>query len=410
MNELNGNHQTATAASPAPATAASAPAVNLSDRVRSLRLPDRPPRTLNMTVLVLSMLCLCLAGSTGYLGWRVFGSPEVEKKLPPPDKIEPGSKVPDDLKQPAAATGAVAHTSKGYIVPYQQIQVSPKVGGTVMKLYIMEGKRVKKGDILAEIETVDYQADYDRAVASVESAKRRWQELWKYREEEVRQAKAELDDAKAQREQLLADWRRSMVLRNANALAAKEYEQAESAYKSMDFRAERLKLNLDLLIKGPRDEKIAAAKSDMEQAQADLAKVKWKLDNCTVRAPIDGIILNKKAEEGNAVNPAAFSNGLSASLCEMADLTDMEVDLAIAERDISKVHAGQKCQVRAEAYMDRPYEGVVSRIMPTADRGKVAVPVRVRITIPREEEGQFLRPDMGALVTFYNEKKQEPKK
>ena len=79
--------------------------------------------------------------------------------------------------------------------------------------------------------------------------------------------------------------------------------------------------------------------------------------------------------------------------------------MAIAERDISKVFKGQKCRVKAEAFMDRSYEGVVSRIMPTGDRGKNAVPARVKIFIPREEEGQYLRPDMGAVVTFYNEGK-----
>ena len=100
------------------------------------------------------------------------------------------------------------------------------------------------------------------------------------------------------------------------------------------------------------------------------------------------------------VNPAAFSNGLSASLCDMADLSDMEVDLAIAERDISKVFKGQKCRVKAEAFPDRVYSGFVSRLMPTADRAKGAVPVRVKIDIPREEEGRYLRPEMGAVVTF----------
>ena len=94
----------------------------------------------------------------------------------------------------------------------------------------------------------------------------------------------------------------------------------------------------------------------------------------------------------------------------MADLTKMEVDLAIAERDISKVFDGQECIVRAEAFPERTYVGWVSRIMPTADRSKGAVPVRVQIKIPREEEGQYLRPEMGAVVTFFNKKINPEKK
>ncbi len=138
----------------------------------------------------------------------------------------------------------------------------------------------------------------------------------------------------------------------------------------------------------------------MMQVDADLAKAEWRLDNCTVRSPIAGIILTKKAEEGNIVNPSAFSNGLSASLCEMADLSDLEVDLKIQERDVAKVFQGQRCRVRCEAFPDRAYEGVVSRLMPIADRSQAAVPVRVKVRVPREEEGVYLKPEMGAVVSF----------
>src|SRR4029079_5363073 len=120
--------------------------------------------------------------------------------------------------------------------------------------------------------------------------------------------------------------------------------------------------------------------------------------NCTIRAPITGTILKKNAEEGNVVNPIAF-NG-SFSLCEMADLSDLEVDLNIQERDIAAIHVGQQCRVRAEAYLDRIYQGRVDRLMPIADRAKGAIPVRVKITIPAAEEGVYLKPEMGAIVTF----------
>jgi HlyD family secretion protein len=84
----------------------------------------------------------------------------------------------------------------------------------------------------------------------------------------------------------------------------------------------------------------------------------------------------------------------------MADLSKLEVDLSIAEREISKVFKGQKCRVRAEAYRDRVYDGYVSRLMPIADRAKGAVSVRVKLTVPAEEEGVYLKPEMSAEVTF----------
>ena len=114
--------------------------------------------------------------------------------------------------------------------------------------------------------------------------------------------------------------------------------------------------------------------------------------------PISGTILKKNAEEGNVVNTIAF-NG-SYSLCEMADLSDLEVDLSIQERDVARVFKNQKCKVRAEAYPERTYEGDVSRLMPIADRAKGAVPVRVKLTVPAVEEGVYLKPEMGVNVSF----------
>ncbi len=85
----------------------------------------------------------------------------------------------------------------------------------------------------------------------------------------------------------------------------------------------------------------------------------------------------------------------------MADLSDLEVDLSIQERnDLARVHKGQKCKVRPEAFPDRVYDGVVSRLMPIADRAKGAVPVRVKLSVPAEEEGVYLKPEMSAVVSF----------
>jgi hypothetical protein len=113
---------------------------------------------------------------------------------------------------------------------------------------------------------------------------------------------------------------------------------------------------------------------------------------------------------GNIVNPSAFSSGISASLCEMADLRQLEIDMSIQERDIASIKENQLCRVMPEAYEKdkdflakhpQGYEGFVSRLMPTADRAKGAIPVRVRIKdIPKDESGKYLRPDMGALVSF----------
>ena len=174
-----------------------------------------------------------------------------------------------------------------------------------------------------------------------------------------------------------------------------------SRYRAAQRRVERLGFALKVFREGPREERVAAAAAEVKLAEAELAKAQWRLNNCVVRAPISGTILRKNAEEGNIVIPGAF-NG-SFSLCEMADLSDLEVELYIQERDVSRVFQGQKCRVRAEAFPDRIYHGYVSRLMPIADRAKGAVPVRVKLKVPAEEEGVYLKPEMGAIVSFLSQ-------
>lgn len=303
----------------------------------------------------------------------------------------------------STAVGDVVLESKGYIIPAHQILVSPKVGGMVTKLYVEEGMRVKKGQVLAELEATEYQAEAQRSEGVLASAQQRLLELERgNRPEEIQQAEAELSEATAQREQLLSEWQRNQRLRPTRSLADHDYEVAESSYKAQNSRVERLKAALSLMKEGPRKERIEIARAEVKQSEADVIKAKWRLDNTKVIAPISGTILTKKAEEGNLVNSMAM-NG-SFSLVEMADLSDLEVDLTIQERDVSRVFKGQKCRIRSEAYPERYYEGQVSRLMPIADRAKGAVPVRVKVVVAADEEGVYLKPDMGVIVSFLGEK------
>ena len=314
------------------------------------------------------------------------------------DSLAAVSQEKPSSSAPTASSGNIALDSKGYIMPVQRILVSPKVSGMIVKLDILEGRRVKKGAILAELEDVDYQADLAHAEHFLEAARQRLAEIVAMLPREVGQAKAELERAKPEFTQLKADYERSRDLYfKQKALSQLDYELAESKYRSADQHVHSLEFALELL-ESSRGKKVAAAEAEVREAEADLVKARWRLDNCKIRAPIDGTILKKNAEEGNLVNPIAM-NG-SFSLCDLADLSDLEVELTIEERDISKVVVGQKCKVRTDAYPERIYDGVVSRLMPIADRNKAAIPVRVKVTVPREEEGIYLKPDMTAMVSF----------
>jgi multidrug resistance efflux pump len=375
---------------------ATGPPNDLSDRVRSLRLPDAnqtAPRTSRLPWF----LTLVLAGVIAWLVYR-----DQNRVASAPVEIARPSAESNAALTPTGETAGetgVALESKGYIIPAHQILVTPQVNGRILKLNIEEGRRVKQGEVLAELETTDFLADVARAEALLAAARQKLLELERgTRPEEIEQVKAELAETITNRDQLEADWRRNEKLRATQAITDREYEQSESQFRAMEHRAARLRQLLKLMVDGPRVERIDLAKAEVKQAEADVTKARWRLDNCTIRAPVSGTILKKNAEEGNIVNPIAF-NG-SFSLCEMADLSDLEVDLAIQERDVARVFPGQRCKVRAEAFPDRAYDGVVSRLMPIADRAKGAIPVRVKLSIPAEEEGVYLKPEMGAVVSF----------
>jgi multidrug resistance efflux pump len=387
MNET-GHAEQPTAADARPGDTRSA-MPSLSDRVRLLRLPAqvnakrRPRRSWLPWTIGLA--------AVGVAAW--FGASALTRESAAPTK-----KSANATSTVPAVTGDVVLESKGYIIAAHTIQVSPKVGGMILKMDLEEGMRVKRGQVLAQLEITDYQSERDRLRAQLDSAWERYMELQAgYRPEEIKQAKAELDEAEATRKQMMLDFERNRGLNKA-VLSPRDYEASEFAFKSADRRVERLKQAHLLMVEGPRQEKIAAAWADMMQIDADLAKAEWRLDNCTVRAPISGTILTKYAEEGNIVNQLSFN--LKGSLCDLADLADLEVELKVQERDVAKVFKGQKCRVRCEAYPDRVYDGVVSRLMPIADRSQAAVPVRVKVRVPAEEEGVYLKPEMGAVVSF----------
>jgi len=219
------------------------------------------------------------------------------------------------------------------------------------------------------------------------------------RPQELSQAEAELQENQAKFVQLESEFGRLNSLIERGLSTRSELELTESEFRAAARRVERMRLNLELLREGPRIERIEAARASVAIAEADQAKAKWRLENCSIRAPISGTVLKKNAEQGNLVNAIAF-NG-SFSICDIADLSDLEVELNIQERDISRVFAGQSCTVRCEAYPERKYTAVVSRLMPIADRAKGAVPVRVKVHVPADEEGVYLKPEMSAIVTFH---------
>ncbi|HEY7312474.1 MAG TPA: efflux RND transporter periplasmic adaptor subunit [Gemmataceae bacterium] len=383
---------------------------SLNDRVRSLRLTQQSATKSRTAVLpwALCVILLLTSAAFGYRAYRVGSlnaagdsSTTSDRNPAPPASTAPTTSV--------ASSGEVVLQAKGYVIPAHQVQVSPKVGGMILKLNekFEEGQFFNKGEVLAWLETDDYEADWKHAVAARDAAYQRKEEAKCNRPEEIKAALNELKESEETLKQLDLDLRRSERLVGTTALSAKEYEQSKFPRDAMKRRVDRLRFQYDLMKKGPREEKQKAAEADWKAAEADVARTKWRLDNCEIKAPISGHILTKKAEKGNVVNPLAFT--ISSSLCEMADLGDLEIDLSVQERDIARVEEGQLCTAIPEAYQNhepfrkrhpRGYEGKVIRLMPIADLSKGAINVRVKVQIPPDEVGKVLKPQMSVLVSF----------
>ena len=375
----------------------------LSERVRAIRLPvpeETSPGLGRPGRWVVAVLLLAATVGLGYLAWRATQQPQ--ESLPPAEPGTPPEVFP--AGGPALKEGEIVLQAKGYIVPKHQILISPLVSGRIVRLNCDEGQRVQQGELLVEIESTEYEAEYQRALANVEAAKQRYQELQKYREEEIRQARAELAEAQHQLAQAEDDHRRAEDLFARGIITQQEYDSSRRQAEMLRQRVNRLQAALELMEKGPREERRQAALAELQAAQAELARAQWRLDNCKIYAPITGTILKKNAERWNLVNPLATQG--SYSICEMADLSQLEVEVSVPERDIGNIFEGQLCKVYAEAYPEdifpgRVYAGRVSRLMPIADRAKGAIPVRVEFRVPPEEQGKYLKPEMGAMVSFY---------
>jgi HlyD family secretion protein len=371
----------------------------LSDRVKELRLVgkiDGNPAKAGAARWLPWVLCAFMAvGWTGfaikwYLGTRANAD-------------EPTGASASKGSSALAKRGigdVVALEVKGYLIPTQQISISPiDVAGRVIKLNIEEGMSFKKDDVLAEIDPTPYEAQLAEAKAQVAGARARFVELdVGSRPEEIDQALAELDDAKAILEQYRREWQRFEAQKTLS-ITTREYEQAEAGYVSARKRVDAKQKAYDLVKLGPRIERKDAGKADLEAAQARLKQAEWRLENCTIKSPVTGVILTKKAEIGSLLNPVV--GGVSTNLCDIADLRKLEVDLEVQERDIAKVRIDQECTVTPDAFPDRLYKGYVERMMPIANRAKSVVPVRIKV-VPHDDEkqGQYLRPEMGVTVTF----------
>jgi HlyD family secretion protein len=384
---------------------------SLGEKVRSLRLTDKQDGSAAPNRLLPWGLCAIFFVTTLAIGYRTYRlTPADLTPIGATTSPKPASTVDSKTglaATPGGETGELTLEYKGYVIAPHVIQVSPKVGGMLEWIApdLEEGRRFQAGDLLGIIENVDYKADRDQSLGNLKNLEAqldRQQHL--PRPEEVPAAKAKVREAEANLFDLRDQWQRAERLFVQRVINEEDLVKRRQAFQMADHQLAARQAELDLLKAGAWKPDLLAAESLVIKARAELDRSQWKLDNTFIYAPISGTILTKKAEKGNLVNPAAYSNGLSASLCEMADLSDLEIELEIQERDIARVTLNQPCRIVPEAYRQRVYQGYVARVMPQALRSKSAVVVRVKVSIPAKEEGLYLKPEMGAIVSFLKPK------
>lgn len=252
------------------------------------------------------------------------------------------------LRPLEAGAGAPLLTSSGYVVARRKAVVSAKIQGRLADLKVEEGSRVREGQLLARLESADYQAQVSRAAAQLE--------------------RAQADRAENQRQLRLAE-----SLARENVLARDQMEAAES--------------------------RVRIAEAGVSQARADLAFAQASLLNTRILAPFSGTVVKKMAEVGESVAPIPPGVNLSTSsgaIVALADLDTLEVEADVAESNVARLGPEQPAEVTVEAFPDKRYRAVLRQVIPTADRTKATVQVKVTIL----DKDRNLKPEMSAKVTF----------
>ncbi len=260
-----------------------------------------------------------------------------------------------------AGAGVASVTANGYVVARTRASVSAKLAGRIADLKVSEGSNVKEGEIIALLENADYQAQAAQAEAGLGTAR------------------AELAEARAESEVLAREARRLGGIRAENAELV-----AEQELDNVEGRAAQAAARVD------------AAAARLQAAEAGRRFARANLENTVIRAPFSGTVLRKEAEIGEVVAPSVGGGLTRGAVVTMADLTTLEVEVDVNEAYISRVRKGGPAKITLDAYPDTSFRGEVRQVVPTADRQRATVQVKVSIT----DRDPRILPEMGSRVDF----------
>jgi RND family efflux transporter MFP subunit len=252
-----------------------------------------------------------------------------------------------------------ALNASGYVVAQRKAAVASKVTGRLIALSVEEGSRIKKGEVIARLENEDVLASRNQAEANLNNARHT-----------LEQAEAELKDAEKAFE-------RTRDLLSKGFIAKADYDSAEARYKKA--------------VAG-----VAAAGAAVKAGQALLRGANVNLDYTLVRAPFDAVVLTKNADVGDIVTPIGAAANVQSAVVTIADMNSLQVEADVSESNLSQVKVGQPCEIQLDSFPDTRFRGEVHMIVPTADRAKATVMVKVRFL----EKDNSILPEMSAKVAF----------
>ncbi|MFO7304023.1 MAG: efflux RND transporter periplasmic adaptor subunit [Gammaproteobacteria bacterium] len=317
---------------------------------RSPEPPKREPTSLYKWLIALALLLAAAAAAYALLRDRAI---EVQAVTA--------------VASSSGGRAAAVLNASGYVVARRQATVSAKVTGKIAELLIEEGMSVKEGQLLARLDDTTVRPSYELALRQLDAARKELQEI------EVRLAEAERNLHRT--EQLRAD----------TLVSEAQLDQAQSEVAALRARLE-------------------AARSNVKVAEATVRVREQDLDDLLVRAPFDGVIVSKDAQPGEIVSPISAGGGFTRTgIATIVDMDSREIEVDVNEAFINRVRANQRTEAVLDAYPDWVIPSHVINVVPTADRQKATVRVRIAF----DELDPRILPQMGVKVTFLEDAPQE---
>jgi RND family efflux transporter MFP subunit len=266
-------------------------------------------------------------------------------------------------KATPASAGTAALDTSGYVVARRQATVSSKATGRVAEVLIEEGQRVEKGQIIARL-------DSSSTAAALEEAEAR-----------LVQAQADLEAARVASDDAYPIYRRNEQQHAAALLSSQAFDGAKAVYNAT--RASH-----------------TVKETAVAVSRAQLALAQRNHEDMVIRAPFAGIVTVKAAQPGEIVSPLSASSGFARTgIGTIVDMESLEAEVDVSENFIARVRLGQAAIVRLNAYPDWEIPAETVAVIPTADRSKATVKVRVGF---KQKDPRIL-PDMGVKVTFLSD-------